>query len=84
MTKQEKKKEIVEKKFNGLILNLLLTFGVEINQGFYDNYLEFLEKTDPDRYSDLLSELYDNNYLVKNTVNGKVVVDFPILEGVNS
>ncbi len=41
-------------------------------------------KTDPDRYSDLLSELYDNNYLVKNTVNGKVVVDFPILEGVNS
>ena len=84
MTKQEKKKEIIEEKFNGLILNLLLTFGVEINQGFYDNYLEFLEKTDPDRYSYLVSELYDNNYLVKNTVNGKVVVDFPILEGVNS
>ena len=75
MTKQEKKKEIIEEKFNGLILNLLLTFGVEINQGFYDNYLEFLEKTDPDRYSYLVSELYDNNYLVKNTVNGKVVVD---------
>jgi len=78
MTKEEKKKEILEKKFNGLILNLLSTFGEEINQGFYDNYLEFLEKTDSDRYSDLVSELYDNNYLVKNTVNGKVVVDFPI------
>ena len=84
MTKQEKKKEIIEEKFNGLILNLLSTFGEELNQGFYDNFLDFLEESYPDRYSDLVSELYDNNYLVKNTVNGKVVVDFPILEGVNS
>jgi len=84
MTKQEKKIEIIEKKFNGLILNLLCSYGEELNQGFYDNFLDFLEESYPDRYSDLVSELYDNHYLVKNTVNGKVVVDFPILEGVNS
>ena len=62
------KKLMNDKNLIGLIENFTDDLLKECEKGNYVPLLSYLEKTDPDQYSNIVSELYDLGYIEKDQI----------------